>query len=508
MATQKYKQVDVLVIGGGVNGAAIARDVAGRGLSVLLCEKDDLACATSSASTKLIHGGLRYLEHYEFRLVREALHEREVLLKSAPHIIWPLTFVLPHHKKMRPRWLIRIGLFIYDHLGGRKILQKSKARNLPGTLLGQPLKNAFKRGFTYADCWVEDTRLVVLNALAAREKGAEILTRTECIGIAKHPKEPGWLVTLKDNISEEKGKVHAKMVVNASGPWVNKTLKMLDNDFARHNIRWVKGSHIIVPRLYKGEHAYILQQGDGRIVFMIPYEKKYTLIGTTDVDYAGDIEEVRITIEEVDYLCASVNQYLRQKINAEDVQWTYSGVRPLIDDGKGEAASAAPRDYVLDFADVEHAPILSVYGGKLTTSRSLAEHAGDQVVQALGRGGKAWTSKAALPGGEGIANFDAFYKTVRREFNWLPEAMAHRMARAYGTRIRDILRGFKRIADMGESLGEGVYEAEIRYLVQVEWAMTLEDILWRRSKLGLHISADTEKRIKKFLKKFLAGAES
>jgi glycerol-3-phosphate dehydrogenase len=500
--------VDVLVIGGGVNGTAIARDLAGRGLSVFLCEKDDLASATSSASTKLIHGGLRYLEQYEFRLVREALKEREVLLKSAPHIIWPLTFVLPHHKKLRPWWLIRLGLFLYDHLGGRKLLSKSGSHFLPGTLLGQPLKPIYRRGFSYSDCWVEDTRLVVLYARDAADKGAEIRTRTECLDLDKHPKQDLWVATLEDHTEGGKYRIHAKMVVNASGPWVAKTLALAGGEAGKYRVRWVKGSHIIVPKLYQGDHAYILQNEDHRVVFVIPYEKKFSLIGTTDVEYHGDIEEVRITMEEVEYLCAAVNHFLRHQLAPEKVLWTYSGVRPLVDDG-GKDASSVTRDYILDMEEYKGMPILSVYGGKLTTSRSLAEHAADQTVAKLGRGGAAWTRTAALPGAEsGFGSFATFVKTLKREYGWLPEALAQRLAHAYGARARAILRGARRLSDLGEDLGEGVFEAEISYLCSSEWAQTAEDVLWRRSKLGLHISEETHKRIKKLLKKLQSKKET
>lgn len=504
----KLREVDVLVIGGGVNGCGIARDLAGRGLSVILCEKDDLACATSSASTKLIHGGLRYLEHYEFRLVRESLKEREVLLKSAPHIIWPLTFILPHHKKLRPWWLIRLGLFLYDHLGGRKILPKSRGHFLPGTLMGQPLKAEFRRGFSYADCWVEDTRLVVLNAIDAQEKGAEIMTRTSCLDLEKHAKQDLWVVTLQDENTEEKFRVHARLVVNASGPWVNKTLALAGKDMIKHKVRWVKGSHIILPRLYQGDHAYILQNDDGRVVFTIPYEKKYTLVGTTDIEYNEDIEEVRITVEEVEYLCAAVNRFFRHAIKPGDVEWTYSGVRPLLDDGDATAQTVT-RDYLLEMEDFKGVPILSVYGGKITTFRRLAEQAAALVTAKLGKGGKAWTARAALPGGEGGGgNFETFQKTLRREYAWLPEPLAQRLCRAYGSRVRDILRGAKRLADLGEYLGENVYEAELKYLVTREWAQTMEDILWRRSKLGLHTTEETQKKMKKLLKKLVGKKEA
>lgn len=502
----KVQEIDVLVIGGGVNGAGIARDLAGRGLVVMLCEKDDLASATSSASTKLIHGGLRYLEHREFRLVRDALQEREVLLRSAPHIIWPMTFVLPHHKKLRPWWMIRLGLFIYDHLGGRRTLPASRGLNFTATKIGQPLKSSFKRGFSYADCWVDDARLVALNALDAYERGAQILTRTECTALDKHPKEAGWVATLFDHITDTKTKVHAHMVVNAAGPWVNRVLGLSGRD-EKYKIRWVKGSHIIIPRLYQGDHAYILQNADGRIVFAIPYEKKYTLVGTTDIDYRDSLEEVRIEMEEVEYLCRVINEYFRTQIKPEQVEWTYSGVRPLVDDGTTDA-KAVTRDYIIDLEEVEGAPILNIYGGKITTFRKLSEQAADKVVETLGRGKGAWTARAALPGGEGsAANFETFLKTLRREYNWLPEPIAARYARTYGARAREFLRGAKRMADLGEHLGDQLYEVEIRYLVNVEWALTVDDILWRRTKMGLHVAPETEKRLKRLLKKILTKKE-
>ena len=502
------KTMDVLVIGGGVNGAGIARDLAGRGLAVMLCEKDDLASATSSASTKLIHGGLRYLEYKKFRLVREALIEREVLLRAAPHIIWPVSFILPYQQNLRPWWMIRLGLFIYDHLGGRKLLPASKGLSFAGTKAGQPLKATFKRGFSYSDCWVDDARLVVLNALDAYEKGAQVLTRTECVKIDRHPEEPGWVATLHDHITGSNTRVHVQIVVNAAGPWVNKVLGLIGDGVEKYKVRWVKGSHIIVPRLYLGDQAYILQQTDNRIVFAIPYERKYTLIGTTESDYHGDLEEVRINMEEVDYLCNAVNGYFRHQIKPEDVEWTYSGVRPLHEEEGVTEAAAATREYLLDVEEHQGGKILSVYGGKITTFRRLAEHAGEKVIALLGRGKGNWTANAALPGGEGsAANFETFFKTLRREYNWLPEALAYRYARAYGSRCREFLRGFKRLPDLGEHLGDYVYEVEISYLVKIEWALTMDDILWRRSKLGLHVSEDTQKNIKRVLKKILTKKE-
>lgn len=507
-ALTDLKKIDVLVIGGGVNGTGVARDLAGRGLSVTLCEKNDLASATSSASTKLIHGGLRYLEYKEFRLVREALIEREVLLRSAPHIIWPMTFALPHHKNLRPLWMIRLGLFIYDHLGGRKILPKSQSLPFAGTRFAQALKLIYKRGFSYSDCWVDDARLVVLNALDAHEKSAQVLTRTECISLERHPAEAGWIATLFDTVTEQEIKIHADMVVNAAGPWVNKVLGLVgDSGIEKYKVRWVKGSHIIVPRIYLGDHAYILQNDDQRVVFTIPYEKKYTLIGTTDVEYKDDLEEVRISLEEVEYLCNAINQYFRHTTKPEDVEWTYSGVRPLLDDGD-DKASAVTRDYTLDIEHHQDAPILNVYGGKITTYRRLSEEAGNKVVETLGRGTGPWTAEATLPGGEGVTvDFDLFIKALKREYNWLPEPLIHRYSRAYGARAREFLRGLKRISDLGEHLGEGIYEAEIAYLINTEWAMTIDDILWRRSKLGLHLSQHTQNNIERCLNNLMAQRE-
>jgi len=501
---QEIKTVDVLVIGGGINGAGIARDLAGRGVSVLLCEKDDLAGATSSASTKLIHGGLRYLEHMAFRMVREALMEREVLLHAAPHIISPMTFILPHHRDLRPWWLIRLGLFLYDRLGGRGTLPASSGIAFAGTKYGQPLKLEYRRGFSYADCWVDDARLVALAALDAHEKGAEILTRTECVALAPATEGGGWEAVLLDAITGQNIPVRAKAIVNAAGPWVMKVLGLAGGKAEpQHKIRWVKGSHIIIPRIYQGKHAYILQNDDKRIVFAIPYEEKFTLIGTTDVDYTGDIEEVRIEFNEVEYLCAAFNKYFRQQIKPENVEWTYSGVRALLDDGKGNS-SEVTRDYLLEIEEDRGAPLLNVYGGKLTAFRKLSEQAGDMMIKALGKGKGAWTKTAPLPGGEGAgANFDIFLKTLRREYSWVPEPLAHRYARSYGTRARHILRGAKKLSDLGAHLGENIYEAEIAYLVNTEWALTVDDILWRRSKLGLHLLPETQENIAAALKNIL-----
>ena len=505
----KKFDVDVLVIGGGINGVGIARDAAGRGLSVVLCEKDDLASATSSASTKLIHGGLRYLEHYEFRLVRDALIEREVLLRSATHIIRPLTFVLPHNAQQRPAWMIRLGLFLYDHLsgpGGRRMLAGSSSVNLRAGQYGRPLKADYKKGFTYSDCWVDDSRLVVLSAIDAKEKGATILTQAECTGLSRRTDGgEGWDATIKNHQKGGNYNVHARLVVNAAGPWVDRVTGMVNQELAKHHLRLVKGSHIIVPQIYKGDHAYIFQNDDKRIVFAIPYEGNYTVIGTTDVDFKGNADEVHADVAEVEYLCAAVNRYFSKQIKPDNVIWTYSGIRPLLDDG-GDKASSVTRDYILELDDWQGAPILSVFGGKITTFRKLSEQAGDMLVAKLAKGKPAWTKGAPLPGGEmQTSSFETFYKTFRKEFNWMPEELIRRYARSYGTRTRVFLRGCRRLPDLGRNLGDNVYEAEMLYLIHHEWALTPEDVLWRRSKLGLHVSDDTKENITAFLKEHLDG---
>lgn len=481
--------LDLLVVGGGVNGAGIARDAAGRGLSVLLVEQDDLAGATSSASTKLIHGGLRYLEHYEFRLVRESLQEREVLLRSAPHIIWPLRFVLPHESALRPAWLIRIGLLLYDHLGGRDRLPASKSVDLRHGPLGAPLKPHFTRGFVYSDCWVEDSRLVVLNALDAEERGARVLTRTRCA--AARRRGGGWEATLEDGETRERSTVGARALVNATGPWVGRFIDGALGLEHSHRIRLVKGSHIVVPRLYEGEHAYILQNVDRRIVFAIPYERAFTLIGTTDLSYEGDPAAVAISPVEIDYLCAAVSRNFARAVTPADVVWTYAGVRPLQDDESADP-STVTRDYVLELDESGGVPLLSVFGGKITTYRRLAEQALEKLRPFFPSAGPSWTAAATLPGGEMPgADFDRFLADLRARRPWLPPALVQRYARAYGTRVERLIGSAASLADLGRHFGEDLYAREVDYLVEHEWACSAEDILWRRSKLGLHLSAGT-----------------
>ena len=482
------EEVDLLVVGGGINGAGIARDAAGRGLSVLLCEQDDLAAHTSSSSTKLIHGGLRYLEYREFGLVRKALQERETLLAAAPHIIRPLRFVMPHMPNLRPAWLIRTGLFLYDHLARRKRLPGSRGIVMRRHAAGAPLVESIARGFVYSDGWVDDARLVVLNALDAAERGAKVLTRTKLekavrIGTQWHAqlqRTDGTIV-----------KVRANAIANAAGPWVGQLLAGALGRGAHHSVRLVKGSHIVTRRLFDHDHAYIFQNPDKRIVFAIPYEHEFTLIGTTDVEYRDDPSRVAISGEETHYLCESINRYFKRKISPSDVCWTYSGVRPLLQEESTDSPSAATRDYKLELDATEgQAPLLSVFGGKITTFRKLAEEAVDTLAQALKHRAAAWTAGVPLPGGDiEDTDFERFATQLAARYPWLPAALARRYARAYGTRAERFLAGAQRMADLGPSFADDLYEAELRYLRDVEWARDAQDVLWRRTKLGLHVDA-------------------
>ncbi|KVF11664.1 glycerol-3-phosphate dehydrogenase [Burkholderia cepacia] len=480
---------DLLVVGGGINGAGIARDAAGRGLSVLLCEQDDLASHTSSCSTKLIHGGLRYLEYNEFGLVRKALQERETLLRAAPHIMGPLRFVMPHMPNLRPAWLIRLGLFLYDHLAKRELLPGSRGIDMRRHAAGAPLIDSIKRGFVYSDGWVDDARLVVLNALDAKERGAEILTRTKLVSAERRGDE--WEARLQ-NADGSIRVVHARAIANAAGPWVGELLHGALGRGAHHSVRLVKGSHIVTRRLFDHDHAYIFQNPDKRIIFAIPYEHDFTLIGTTDVEYTSDPAKVAIDRDETQYLCDSINRYFKRKISPADVHWTYSGVRPLLEDENAANASAVTRDYRLEMDEGAGAPLLSVFGGKITTFRKLAEEAGDMLSRALGRDAKTWTAGVALPGGD-IANakFDVFAAAFAKRHPWLPAALARRYARAYGTRAERVIDGAKSLADLGTEIAPGIHDAELRYLRDVEWATCAQDVLWRRSKLGLHVAPGT-----------------
>ncbi|MBJ9620526.1 glycerol-3-phosphate dehydrogenase [Burkholderia multivorans] len=480
---------DLLVVGGGINGAGIARDAAGRGLSVLLCEQDDLASHTSSASTKLIHGGLRYLEYKEFGLVRKALQERETLLRAAPHIMWPLRFVMPHMPNLRPAWLIRIGLFLYDHLAKRELLPGSRGIDMRRHAAGAPLVDSIRRGFVYSDGWVDDARLVVLNALDAKERGAEILTRTKLVSAERRSDE--WEARLQQPDGAIRV-VRARAIANAAGPWVGDVLHGALGRGAHHSVRLVKGSHIVTRRLFDHDHAYIFQNPDKRIIFAIPYERDFTLIGTTDVEYTSDPARVAIDRDETQYLCDSINRYFKRKISPADVHWTYSGVRPLLEDENAANASAVTRDYRLEMDDGEGAPLLSVFGGKITTFRKLAEEAGDMLCRALDRDAPAWTAGAPLPGGDiADAKFDAFADAFAKRHRWLPAPLARRYARAYGTRAARVVGNAQSLADLGAEIVPGLFEAELRYLRDTEWATCAQDVLWRRSKLGLHVAPGT-----------------
>ncbi|CAN5356047.1 glycerol-3-phosphate dehydrogenase [soil metagenome] len=478
---------DLAVIGGGINGCGIARDAQGRGLSVFLCEMGDLAGATSSASTKLIHGGLRYLEYYEFRLVREALIEREVLLASAPHIIHPLRFVLPHHRGLRPWPIIRLGLFLYDHLGGRKLLPPTRSLDLTTDAAGRGLKPAYRRAFEYSDCWVDDARLVVLTARDAADRGAEIRTRTRCVSARR---EDGvWRLTLENRRNGERYAVTARALVNAAGPWVSEVVSSVAGLNPPTKTRNVKGSHIVVDRLFDHDRAYIFQNADGRICFAIPYERDFTLIGTTDEDVSGDPADPKISEKETDYLLAAVSDYFVKPVTRNMIRWTYAGIRPLYDDGASEA-KAATRDYVLELdAPDGQPPMLSVYGGKITTSRRLAEHALEKFVSSFPSMRPSWTRTATLPGGEiPLGYFAEWRDRLAARYPFLSTATVNRFARAYGTRSVVVMEGVSVAADLGRDFGASLSQREVDYLIQHEWAETADDILWRRSKLGLRLS--------------------
>lgn len=471
---------DVVVVGGGINGCGIARDAAGRGLRVLLCEQDDLGAHTSSASTKLIHGGLRYLEHYEFSLVHKALEERERLLRAAPHLIRPLRFVIPWVAGMRPPWLLRAGLFLYDHLARRELLPGSDAVDLAHDPAGVPLQDGFARGFRYFDGWVDDARLVVANARDAARRGAYVWPRCACIGA--HVVDGRWVVELADG-----RQVGARALVNAAGPWADRFLSAVLRRPDAPRLRLVQGSHIVVPALFAHDDAYLLQNDDGRVVFAIPYQQHFTLIGTTEVDYVGDPRQVRASAPEVDYLCRVASRFFRCTLAAGDVVWSYAGVRPLQEGERlgAHSASAVSRDYVLDL-DLREAPLLSVLGGKLTTYRKLAEEAVDRLLGPLNHQASAWTAGARLPGGD-LPTCDPADYAVQLAAEWpsLPEALLRRWARAYGSDCQHLLATVRQPADLGEAVAPGLYARELDYLRREEWARTADDVLWRRTKLGL-----------------------
>jgi len=490
------KDVDLLIVGGGINGAGIARDAAGRGLKVLLCETDDLGAATSSASSKLIHGGLRYLELFEFRLVSEALAEREILLRCAPHIIHPMRFVMPHVPELRPAWMIRAGLFLYDYLARRQTLPGSRSVRL-GTGYHPGLKPGLDKGFIYSDCWVDDARLVVLTARAAADLGAEVLTRTACV--AAYRDQGRWQATLATGGVQSK--VVSKALVNAAGPWAGTFLSDVLRQRVAFKLKLVKGSHIVVPRLYPGEHAYILQNDDRRVIFVYPYEQHYTLIGTTDVELHGDPGPCHASDEEIAYLCRAVNRYFTRQVTARDVVWSYCGIRPLYDDGSADP-STVTRDYVLHVDQQDGvAPVLSVFGGKITTYRRLAEHALEKLAPWFPQMTGEWTAGVSLPGGEldGASPEQFALNRLKRDFPWAPDELCLALARRHGADAGLVLGESATLAGLGEHFGADLYAREIDYLVAHEWAKTAEDVLWRRTKTGLHLSPAKIEAVKRYM---------
>jgi len=478
---------DLCIVGGGINGVGIARDASGRGLSVLLIEKDDLGQGTSSRSGKLVHGGLRYLEYYAFRLVREALIEREVLLETAPHIIWPMRFVLPHSAEDRPAWLVRAGLFLYDHLGGRKRLPGTRTLNLAKAPEGSCVKSQYKKAFEFSDCWVDDARLVVLNAMDAVERGAIVKSRTRF----QHATRKGklWHINISSQSSDNTSKVQARCLINAAGPWVNSVIDGIDGSTTRRRVRLVKGSHIVVNKFWEGEQAYLVQNFDKRVIFINPYENGKALIGTTDIPFEGEPDDVQIADSEIDYLLAAVNRYFNVELKRIDILQSFSGVRPLYDDNS-DNPSAVTRDYLFDTDQSQgKVELLSVFGGKITTYRKLAEHALDKLIYTFPGMGNAWTAKASLPGGDiDNADFDAFVKQQQERYSYLlPDLVTH-YARLYGTRISAVLNRVSSVHGLGTQFSELFFEVEARYLIDHEWAQSVDDILSRRTKHGLHMS--------------------
>ena len=492
---------DLAIVGGGINGVGIARDAAMRGLRVLLCDKDDLGQHTSSASSKLVHGGLRYLEHYEFRLVGEALAEREVMLAIAPHIVRPMEFCLPHVPELRPAWMIRAGLFLYDRLGHRKRLPGSRGVDLRRTVYGNGLKPGLTRGFVYADCWVDDARLVILNACAARDHGAVILPRTACVGgcVVEQEGHRLWTIDLQA-ATDGRSTIRARALVNASGPWVKQLLIDQLGRQIPQGVKQVKGSHVVVPSRFTGEHAYIVQNDDRRIVFLIPFERDFTLIGTTEVELHAIEDAPAITPEEVEYLCAAANRYLARPVSPADVVWSFSGVRPLYDDGTTDPSSIT-RDYVLTVEDAQgEAPVLSIFGGKITTYRKLAQSALGKLADFLPPMAACRTASVPLPGGD-IAGeaFDEWAKRFQTRHPALDPALVQALARRHGSNATRILQSVRAERDLGEHFGDTLYAAEVDYLIATEWARTADDVLWRRTKCGLHMSAEERKRVAEYL---------
>ena len=495
--------IDVFVIGGGVNGTGIARDAVGRGFSVMLAEMNDLASGTSSAATKLVHGGLRYLEYYEFRLVREALIEREVLWASAPHIIWPLRFVLPYQKGLRPAWLLRMGLFLYDHLGGRKLLPATRTLDLKSDPAGRPLKPGYRTAFEYSDGWVDDARLVALNARDAADRGATVLTRTKVVSARR---DGGiWSIELEDQRTGTRQTVRSRLLVNAGGPWVDHVIIEALGRNDAHHVRLVKGSHIVVNKLFDHPKCYFFQNPDGRIIFAIPYEGDYTLIGTTDQDFADDPGTVKISDGEIDYLCAAASEYFAKPVARGDIVWTYSGVRPLFDD-HASAAQEATRDYVLKTEGEADGPLINVFGGKLTTHRRLSEQVVDRIDALLGKKGPRWTAKGHLPGGDFPATgYESQVAKHVAAYPRLDPVLIRRLTRAYGTLVPTVLGQRSEPAELGTLFGGTLYQAEVDYLMAREWAISADDVLWRRTKQGLRLTKDEKERLASYMAERAGG---
>lgn len=493
---------DIFVVGGGINGTGIAADAAGRGLSVGLCEMGDLAHATSSSSSKLIHGGLRYLEHYEFRLVREALSEREVLLKVAPHLVTPMRFQMPHRPHLRPAWLIRIGLFLYDNLGKRETLAGSRSVKYGAD---SPLKSDIKQGFEYSDCWVDDARLVVINALSAQSNGASIFARTRCISAKR---DNGlWRIQLEDTLTQKVTDITANGLVNAAGPWVSSFIESKIERKAPYGIRMIKGSHIVVPKLYEQNNSFIMQNTDKRIVFAIPYREQYTLIGTTDVEYKGDPDKVKISEEETNYILGVANDHFKQQLTPADIIWSYSGVRPLLEDESSDASSVT-RDYTLHLEDddADKAPLLSIFGGKITTYRQLALSAMKQLSPYFDKMGDPWTHSKPLPGGDLRMSLKEFAVLLHKQYPFISVHMAARFANSYGTLTHLMLENVSNEEGLGRRFGDELYQVEVDYLIKHEWAHSAEDILWRRTKLGLEASKEEVDALEQYIEKSLSIA--
>jgi glycerol-3-phosphate dehydrogenase len=487
--------VDLLIVGGGINGCAIARDAAGRGLNVVLCEMNDIASATSSWSSKLIHGGLRYLENFEFKLVREALNEREVLMRSAPFLIHPLKFVLPYEKHLRSPWMLRTGLFLYDHLGKRTTIPGSKKESfIPSA--GNALKDNFSFGFSYYDCQTDDARLTVLCARDAYEQGATISTHTECTTLS-HDKQL-WTATLKDRLTTETSTLQARTVINAGGPWVDDINHRIASIDTKSSTQLVQGSHFIVPKLYDGYHAYILQNEDGRIVFAIPYLNEFTLIGTTDTKYSGDPGKPHITDDEINYLCNIINKYFHHQISKSDIVWSYSGVRALYNNDAKDP-SKTTREYHLEVHDKDTPPYISVFGGKITTCRVLADDACHLLKKYFPHQKESWTTDALLPGGNLNSSWDQFLSNLASQYSWLPESLRYRYARAYGSNIHSLIGDAQSLEDLGTHFGADLYEHEVLYWIQNEWAQFSDDMLWRRSKRGLFLSDNEKQKLKDYI---------